>query len=105
MSRVQKLNTVTLVNPVTIDGNQVSEITVRKPMGGDLRGLKLTDILQMDMNAMTKLLPRITQPSLSPQQLQTDIEPEDLTDLCSKVVLFFVRREQLDGEVLELQAS
>ena len=105
MSRVQKLNSVTLVNPVEIDGKQVSEITLRKPMGGDLRGIALTDVLRMEMTALFKLLPRITQPSLTPQQLQTEIEAEDLTDLGTKTVLFFVRRKQIEGELLELEAS
>lgn len=102
---VTKLNSVTLCKPVQIDGKPVTEITVRKPSTGELRGLSLVDILTMDVSAMIKLLPRITQPPLSAEQISKEIEPEDFTDLASKTVLFFARKEQLEGELLELSAA
>lgn len=103
MSQVTKLNTVTLSAPVRIDGQAVTEITLRKPMTGELRGLSMIDILRMDVNAMIRLLPRISQPPLSERQLANEIAPEDFTDLASRTVLFFARREQLEGQLLELE--
>ena len=100
---VSRLNSVKLSEPVTIDGNEVTEINLRKPRAGEMRGMKLTDVLQMDTMTMIKLLPRISSPPLSEAQV-ANMEVEDFTDLASKTVLFFVRQEQLDGQVLELQA-
>ena len=104
MSKVSKLNAVTLSEPVEIDGNPVTEITLRKPKTGELRGLALTDILRMEVGALTKLLPRITQPPLNESQI-ANLEPADFTDLAGKTMLFFVKQEQLHGQILELEAT
>ncbi|MBT2131233.1 phage tail assembly protein [Aliiroseovarius lamellibrachiae] len=102
MSKVTKLNATTLSKPLKIDGEKVTEITLRKPSPGELRGLALTDILRMEVDAVTKLLPRVTMPPLSPAQISTELATEDFMDLAGKAVLFFVKKEQMDGEVLEL---
>ena len=86
--------TVTLSQPVTIDGETVTTITLRKPGTGELRGLKLTEILQMDVSTMIRFLPRITTPPLSEAQVSA-LPPEDFTDMAGKTVLFFARKEQL----------
>lgn len=102
---VTKLNSVTLTKPVQIDGQTVTEITLRKPSTGELRGLSMVDILRMDVSAMMNLLPRITQPPLSVAQVSSEIDLEDFTELASKTVLFFAKKEQLEGQVLELGAA
>ncbi|MHB0819843.1 phage tail assembly protein [Stutzerimonas stutzeri] len=43
----------------------ITEITLRKPAAGELRGLKLADLLNGDVSANIRLLPRISQPSLT----------------------------------------
>lgn len=88
--------TVTLSSPVEIDGAKVTEITLRKPGTGELRGLKLTDILQMDVSSMIRFLPRITTPPMSEAQVSA-LPPEDFTEMASKAVLFFARKEQLQA--------
>ncbi|WP_157946781.1 phage tail assembly protein [Thalassobius sp. I31.1] len=98
------MNTVTLNDPVTVDGNPVSEITLRKPTSGELRGLSLVDILRMETTAMLNLLPRITQPPLNAAQLGA-LDPADFTDLAGKTVLFFAKKQQLEGQLLEMQAT
>ena len=91
---------VTLSEPIKIDGKDVTGIDLRKPMPGELRGLKLTDILQMDASAMQKLLPRITQPPMSETQVAR-VDPADFLELCTKTVRFFVEKSQLQGLGLE----
>ncbi len=105
MQNVSKLNAVTLSAPITIDGQDVNEITLRKPSPGELRGLSMVDVLRMDIDTMFKLLPRITQPPLSAAQISSEIEPEDFTELASKTLLFFAKKEQLDGQLLELETT
>ena len=87
-------NTVTLSKPVKIDGKDETKITLRKPRAGEIRGLMLVNILQMDVSTMIKLLPRISTPPLNEQQV-AELEPEDLTELSGKAVLFFAKKEQL----------
>lgn len=105
MSNIEKMNTVTLSKPVTVDGKEVNKITLRKPQPGELRGLALTDILRMEVAALTKLLPRITMPPLNESQLSSEIETEDFMDMAGKTTLFFVKKSQLEGQVLELEAN
>lgn len=93
-------NTVTLSAPVKIDGKDETKITLRKPKSGELRGLKLAEILMMDVDSMIKLLPRVSVPPLSEFQV-ADLEPEDLTALSTKVTSFFVNKTQ----AAQIQAS
>ena len=91
----KKPNTVTLDAPLKIDGKDVNEIGLRTPTAGELRGLKLSEVLVMDVNAHMELLPRITQPPVSGAQLAA-MAPHDFTKLVTGALLFFVSSEQLD---------
>ena len=83
--------TVTLDNPIQHGEQTISEIVVRKPMAGQLRGLNMTDILQMDVNALTKLLPRIT--DLTEKEVN-DMDPADLLKAGVVVVGFLMGSQQ-----------
>ncbi|WP_342595486.1 phage tail assembly protein [Salinicola lusitanus] len=83
---------ITLDYPIKRGSKSVSEITVRKPKAGTLRGVSLTDVLQMEVTALTKVLPRITEPSLSEAELR-DIDPADLFQLGGAVTGFLLPRK------------
>lgn len=83
-----KIATVTLTEALKIDGADEKTIGVRKPKAGELRGLKLVDLMQMDVTALMVVLPRITQPPLSPEQV-SGLDLADLTKFGVKVVGFF----------------
>ena len=51
---------VELETPLQRGKTQVKEITVRKPMSGGMRGVSLVDIMNLDVAALTKVMPRIT---------------------------------------------
>lgn len=89
-----KPNTVTLTEPITIDGKDVSKITLRKPGTGELRGLKLAEIMTMDVNTLITLFPRITQPPLREDQI-TALDPADFTAMATGCLRFFVKGTQL----------
>ncbi|WP_322528546.1 phage tail assembly protein [Salinicola sp. LHM] len=80
---------VTLDYPIQRGSKQVTEITVRKPKSGALRGVSLTDLLQQDVTVLTKVLPRITEPSLSEAELR-NIDPADLFQLGGAVTGFLL---------------
>jgi hypothetical protein len=89
------MGNVTLVTPVKRhDGTDpIKAVEVRRPTVGELRGLKLTDVLQMDVRAMERLLPRITQPALLPVDVAA-LDPADFLSLAGTVVGFFTTPEQ-----------
>lgn len=91
-TNTMKMNKVTLDTPIQRGETTITEINVRKPQSGELRGLNLTDILQMDVNALTKLLPRITIPALTEADVSA-LEPADLMQLGHEVGSFLVPKK------------
>lgn len=68
---------VTLDTPIKRGEQEISTITLRKPRSGELRGLSLVDLAQLDIVALRKLLPRITSPVLT----ELDVDQLDMSDM------------------------
>ncbi|MBY5940396.1 phage tail assembly protein [Halomonas sp. DP5N14-9] len=84
--------TVELDTPIMRGKTTVNEIQVRKPKSGALRGVSLTDLLQMQVAALTTVLPRITEPALTEAEVR-DLDPADLVQLGGTVAGFLVPRK------------
>lgn len=84
---------VNLTQPIKRGENSIASVVLRKPEVGSLRGLKMTDILQMDVNAMMALLPRISEPALLPAEISA-MDPADFMELAGRIVGFFLSPEQ-----------
>jgi len=70
-------NTVQLDQPIKRDGQVIDALTFRKPAAGELRGLSLVSVLNMDVDALAALLPRISTPTIhKPEVLAMD--PADI---------------------------
>ena len=94
--------TIKLTRPLTAGRPEpITSVTLREPASGDLRGLKLTDIMQMDVTAMTRLLPRLTNPALAPSEIE-DLGPADFMSLCTGVVGFFFTEAQIEAETARM---
>ncbi len=81
--------TITLDTPIVRGDQQVTSVTLRKPMAGELRGVSLMALMQMDVTAAITLLPRITAPSLTTQEIER-MDPADLLQLTSTVTGFLL---------------
>lgn len=92
MTNKAKNVSVELLAPITRgEGDKAKTITsidLRRPATGELRGLKLADLLQMDVNQVSTLLPRITEPALTEAEIAT-LDPADLASMALEVVGFF----------------
>lgn len=97
-----KTRTVTLTRPVPRSEMTIATVTLREPSAGDMRGLKLTDVLQMDVATMTRLIPRISDPGLAPDEVSA-LTGGDLVTLAGTVVGFFFTEEQMTAEAQLLQ--
>jgi len=82
-------NTITLEQPIQRGDSQIASVEVRKPNAGELRGANLTDLLQMDVNALHKVLPRVTTPPLTEHDV-AQLDPADLLQLGSAVAGFLL---------------
>lgn len=82
-------NNVILDTPIKRGDSEITSIELRKPVSGELRGLSLTDLLQMDVNAMHRVLPRISIPSITEAEAAA-LDPADLLQLSAKVASFLL---------------
>ncbi|MCI3205840.1 MULTISPECIES: phage tail assembly protein [Pandoraea] len=60
---------ITLDTPLHRGDNTIDQVEVLKPGAGALRGVNLVDLAHMDVSALIKVLPRITTPTLSEQEI------------------------------------
>lgn len=81
--------TVVFESPLKRGNHTIPEVQLRKPSSGELRGLSLHDVLQLDVTAMHKLLPRITAPALTENDV-SQLDPVDLVALGGEIAGFFV---------------
>lgn len=84
---------VTLDTPITRTGGDITAINLRKPTAGELRGVQLGALLQMEVGALLTVLPRITQPSLTVQELAA-MDPADLLQIGVEVAGFLLTKAQ-----------
>lgn len=94
MSKPQTV-TVELDTAITRDGEKIEKVTMRKPMSGELRGLSLAEVLNLDVDSITKLVPRISNPTLSEQEVR-NMDPADLTE-CGKEIAGFLLQKRHKG--------
>ena len=85
-----KTQTVTLSEPLKVGEEEITSITLRKPSAGELRGINLVDVLQMNVDAMTRIIPRISLSYLDESALAR-MPADDFAELAGTVALFFNR--------------
>ena len=84
-------NTVILDTPIRRGTTTIDSITLRKPNSGELRGVSLAELLQMDVNSLIKVLPRISTPTLTVVEVSA-MDPADLFALSNKVSGFLLQK-------------
>lgn len=87
-------NTVTLDTPIRRGTTSIDSITLRKPNSGELRGVSLVELLQMDVGSLIKVLPRISSPSITAVEV-AGMDPADLLALSSKISGFLLQKSAM----------
>ncbi len=80
---------VELDDPIMRGETEITSVTVRKPKSGALRGVRLVALMDMDVTAMTEVLPRITDPALTKPEIMA-MPPGDLLNMSIEVVNFLL---------------
>lgn len=88
---------VPLETPLQRGKTLVKEITVRKPMGGGLRGVSLVDVMNLDVATLHKVLPRITTPALTEAEAKT-LDIVDLIQLGTALNGFLIPKKYKETE-------
>lgn len=99
-----RFETVTLSTPIVRGETRIEKLTLRKPRGGELRGLTLQDILQTDVGAIITLIPRISDPILIKDEAE-NLEADDLAEIGGVIRGFFMtatERKAIEQYVADL---
>lgn len=79
--------TVKLNQSIKRGEEEITEITLREPKSGELRGLELFSVLRMDVTAHRTLIPRIS--NVTANEFD-QFGPKDLAIVTNEVVSFFM---------------
>lgn len=85
-------NTVVLDTPIQRGKTEIGSITVRKPTSGELRGVHLIDLLNMDVASLIKIIPRLSTPCITSPEA-AGMDPADLTAVGSKIIGFLLQKQ------------
>jgi hypothetical protein len=86
--------TIPLDTPLFRGDTNITEVTLRKPTAGELRGTSLTELLQMDVGTLIKVIPRVSSPTLTEAEVAA-MDPADLTQLGGTVASFLLPKAAL----------
>lgn len=92
--------TVTLDEPVRRGETVIKAVVIRKPKSGDLRGVKLVDLMQLDVLSLRKVLPRVTVPTLTDIEIG-NLDPADLVECGVALTNFLVSKRAKAAACLE----
>jgi hypothetical protein len=81
---------VTLSKPIKRGEKEITQVSLREPTAGELRGLDNFDIMRMNVTAHRSLIPRISE--LTANEFD-QLPPKDLIAIQSEVVSFFTGTE------------
>jgi len=84
-------NTVTLETPIKRGEQTIEQVTLRKPSAGELRGTSLSALMNLDIDALQKVLPRIANPMLTEADV-AQLDPADLVQLGSVFAGFLLTK-------------
>ncbi|HAS6073727.1 TPA: phage tail assembly protein [Vibrio vulnificus] len=80
------MSKVILKKPIKRGDDEITEINLREPDTGSLRGLEMFSILRMDINTHRQLVPRISDINANEFDM---LKPSDLVAVQTEVVGFF----------------
>ncbi|MGK3632189.1 phage tail assembly protein [Enterobacter cloacae] len=87
INETENPNIVILDNPVMRGEQKIEQVTLTKPNTGTLRGVSLAALANSDVDALIKVLPRMTYPALTETEVMR-LEASDLILFAGKVVGF-----------------
>ena len=88
----QNSKSITLDHGITLGENLIKDITIYKPNVSHLRGISLRHLLDLNVDELKKLLPRVTSPAI-PEKAIDSMEIMDFTNLTGAVLGFLTPKE------------
>ncbi len=89
MSKTKSTDTIVLETPIKRGEQVIESLSLRKPSAGELRGVNLTDLLQLDVTTLQTVIPRISNPILTTADV-AGMDPADLVTIGTEVADFLL---------------
>lgn len=80
---------VVLANPIKVGDAEIKEIELRTPKAGELRGLRLSELLNGEVSSIATVVERVSTPTLTRDKFD-ELTVADLAALSTEVLSFFV---------------
>ena len=87
INETENSNIVILDNPIMRGEQKIEQVTVTKPNAGTLRGVSLASLANSDVDALIKVLPRMTYPALTEHEIAR-LDASDLMQFAAEVIGF-----------------
>lgn len=84
---------IELDEPIARGNQEITVVQVRKPSAGELRGVSLMELAQLDVTALRTVLPRITAPALTEQEIN-GLSMPDIMQFGVAVASFLLTKQQ-----------
>jgi hypothetical protein len=91
-----KAVTVKFPHPISRSDKTIDSVELRVPMASELRGLTLSDLMRMDASSTCVLVPRISSPILTKEEMAA-MHPANLLELAATVAGFLLPEDQLEA--------
>lgn len=95
--------THTLHSPLQRGETLITVVDVRRPASGELRGISLVKLAELDANTLAVVLPRVTSPTLTKPDIDR-LDPADLFALGVYAAGFLAPKNVLE-DALVIQAG
>lgn len=83
------MTTITLNKPIKRGDTEIKEFDIREPNAGELRGIRLSDLLNGDIESLMTVLPRISSPILQKHEVSS-LGAKDIATVAGEVMDFFM---------------
>ncbi|CAO3872246.1 phage tail assembly protein [Achromobacter mucicolens] len=87
------VKSVDLDEPIKRSSGEIKRLLIRKPNAGALRGVTLMALVQVDVQALRTVLPRVCDPILTPAEINA-LDPADLLNTGATLASFFMSKAE-----------
>lgn len=87
--------TVKLTRAIKRGETEINSIELIEPNAGSLRGTRLTDLLNGDVDAVVTVLPRISTPTIHKHEI-SQLSARDLAMVTEEIMSFFMDDPETD---------
>lgn len=88
-------NTITLETPIKRGETEITQLGLRKPDAGALRGVSLRGLLDLQADEIIKVLPRISEPPIIDAEANR-LDPADLLQAGAVIAGFLLPKRALE---------